>query len=113
MQTADGMLVPIAPTDGSIQQRVPTTDEVWRSVHGGEVLDLTVQQTQPIDPGAPAPFADRPDRVGDLTRVVDEIETVDDSTPAEEILRRGLGLNKDVGNDTENTERSWKTWDEG
>lgn len=113
MQTADGMMIPIAPASGTMQQRVPTTDEVWRSVHGGEVLDLTVQQTQPIDPGAPAPFADRPDRVGELTRVVDEIETVDDSVPTEEALRDELGLTKDAEDGAENAERTWKTWDEG
>ena len=100
MQTHDGKMVPIAPTDGSMQQRVPTTDEVWRSVHGGEVIDLTVQQEPPEDE-IPAPFADRPDRVDKLTRVVDEIETVDDSVPE--------SSEKEV----ENTERSWKTWDEG
>lgn len=114
MQTADGMMVPIAPASGTTQQRVPTTDEVWRSVHGGEVLDLTVQQqVQPIDPEAPAPFADRPDRVGELTRVVDEIETVDDSVPTGEALREELGLTKDAEDGAENTERTWKTWDEG
>ena len=100
MQTHDGKMVPIAPTDGSMQQRVPTTDEVWRSVHGGEVIDLTVQQEPPEDE-IPAPFADRPDRVDKLTRVVDEIETVDDSVP------------ESSENEVENTERSWKTWDEG
>ena len=100
MQTHDGKMVPIASTDGSMQQRVPTTDEVWRSVHGGEVIDLTVQQEPPEDE-IPAPFADRPDRVDKLTRVVDEIETVDDSVPE--------SSEKEV----ENTERSWKTWDEG
>ena len=113
MQTADGMMIPIAPASGVGQQRVPTTDEVWRSVHGGEVLDLTVQETQPIEPEAPAPFADRPDRVGELTRVVDEIETVDDSVPAEEALRDELRLTKDVEDGAENEERTWKTWDEG
>ena len=113
MQTADGMMIPIAPASGTAQQRVPTTDEVWRSVHGGEVLDLTVQQVQPIDPEAPAPFADRPDRVGELTRVVDEIETVDDSVPTEGALREELGLTKDAEDGTENAERTWKTWDEG
>jgi len=113
MQTADGMMIPIAPASGAVQQRVPTTDEVWRSVHGGEVLDLTVQQMQPIEPETPAPFADRPDRVGELSRVVDEIETVDDSVPSEGALREELGLSKDVEDNAENAERSWKTWDEG
>ena len=93
-------MIPIAPTDGSVQQRVPTTDEVWRSVHGGEVLDLTIQQ-QPRENEIPAPFADRPDRVGDVARVVDEIETVEESVPQS---------NDDGG---ESSERSWKSWDEG
>ncbi|MCS5535402.1 MAG: hypothetical protein NZ802_06065, partial [Candidatus Poseidoniales archaeon] len=101
MQAHDGKMVPIAPTDGTMQQRVPTTDEVWRSVHGGEVIDLTVQQELPPEDGIPAPFADRPDRTGELTRVVDEIESVDDSMP------------DSSENDDENTELSWKTWDEG
>ena len=100
MQTQGGQMIPVAPTDGALQQRVPTTDEVWRSVHGGEVIDLTVQQKPPEDE-IPAPFADRPDRVGQLTRVVDEIDSVDDSAPASS------------ENDGGNTERSWKTWDEG
>ena len=101
MQTPDGTMVPIAPTDGTMQQRVPTTDEVWRSVHGGEIIDLTVQQVQPSEEEAPAPFTDRPDRTGELAKVVDEIETVDDSVP------------KSSEEDGENDERSWKTWDEG
>lgn len=101
MQAHDGRMVPIAPTDGTMQQRVPTTDEVWRSVHGGEVIDLTVQQGPPPEDEIPAPFADRPDRTSELTRVVDEIESVDDSMPISS------------ENDGENTERSWETWDEG
>ena len=101
MQTPDGQMVPVGPTDGTLQQRVPTTDEVWRSVHGGEVIDLTIQQGPPPEDEIPAPFADRPDRVGELTRVVDEIDSVDDSVP------------ESSENASENTERSWKTWDEG
>ncbi|MEC8927097.1 MAG: hypothetical protein VYB17_02420 [Candidatus Thermoplasmatota archaeon] len=101
MQAHDGRMVPIAPTDGTMQQRIPTTDEVWRSVHGGEVIDLTVQQGPPPEDEIPAPFADRPDRTGELTKVVDEIESVDDSMPVSS------------ENDGETTERSWKTWDEG
>ena len=101
MQTHDGQMVPVGPTDGTLQQRVPTTDEVWRSVHGDEVIDLTIQQGPPPEDEIPAPFADRPDRVGELTRVVDEIESVDDSMP------------EASENDGETTERSWKTWDEG
>ncbi len=101
MQAHDGKMVPIAPTDGTMQQRIPTTDEVWRSVHGGEIIDLTVQQEPMPEDGIPAPFADRPDRTGELTRVVDEIESVDDSMP------------DSSENDDENTELSWKTWDEG
>ena len=113
MQTPDGMLVPIAPTDGTIQQRVPTTDEIWRSVHGGETLDLTIQQQPPAEDEAPPPFADRPDPVDGLLRVVDEIETVDDSGPIEENLRDKLGLSDSDENEVENSERSWKSWDEG
>ena len=101
MQTPDGSMVPIAPTDGTMQQRVPTTDEVWRSVHGGEIIDLTVQQVQPSEEEAPAPFADRPDRTGELGKVIDEIESVDDSVP------------ESSEEDGEKAERSWKTWDEG
>ena len=95
-----GVKSEIALMDGTIQQRVPTTDEIWRSVHGGEVLDLTIEQ-HPQEQGTPAPFADRPDRVGELARVVDDIDTVDDSAPQS---------SDDVG---EEAERSWKSWDEG
>ena len=101
MQTEDGRVVPIGPSDAPLQQRIPTTDEVWRSVHGGEAIDLTVQQAPPSEPEVPAPFADRPDRVGELAKVVDEIETVDDSTP------------ESSDEEAETTERNWKTWDEG
>jgi hypothetical protein len=100
MQTADGTTIPIAPTDGTIQQRVPTTDEVWRSVRGGEILDLTVHQPLTKEE-IPAPFADRPDRVGEFARVLDEIEYGDDSTP------------QSIEDGGEPVERSWKTWDEG
>ena len=100
MKTANGVVIPIAPTDDGVQQRIPTTDEVWRSVHGGEVLDLTIQQ-QPRENEIPAPFADRPDRVGDVVRVVDEIETVEESVV------------QSVEDGEESTERSWKSWDEG
>ena len=99
MQTADGMLVPIAPGDGGLQQRVPTTDEIWRSVHGGETLNLIV--SEPTEPEVPAPFADRPDRDGDLARVIDEVETVEEvvpeSTPVE----------------SDDSKQGWKSWDEG
>ena len=101
MQSPDGSMVPIAPTDGAMQQRVPTTDEVWRSVHGGEIIDLTLQQVQPSEDEAPAPFADRPDRTSELAKVVDEIESVDDSVP------------ESSEEDGEKAERDWKTWDEG
>jgi len=99
MQTADGMLVPIAPSDGGVQQRVPTTDEIWRSVHGGETLNLTIEQTQ--EDVVPAPFADRPDREGGLSRVIDEVETVDESVSEQPI------------SEADSSEQSWKSWDEG
>ena len=100
MQTANGVMIPITPTDGVVQQRVPTTDEIWRSVHGGEVLDLTIQQ-QPPEDEIPAPFADRPDRAGELAKVVDDIETVEESVP------------QSSEDDGEPTEGGWKSWDEG
>ncbi len=102
MQTAGGTLIPIAPSDQPTQQRVPTTDEVWRSVHGGEPLNLTIQDSGPIEPEVPAPFANRPDRIGEIARVKDEIESVDESAFTDE--------SKDTG---EEEQRSWKTWDEG
>ena len=99
MQTADGMLVPIAPADGGIQQRVPTTDEIWRSVHGGEVLNLSIEEVQ--EPSVPAPFADRPDRSGELTRVIDEVDLIEEnpteSSPVE----------------ADDVKSGWKSWDEG
>ena len=99
MQTADGMLVPIAPTDGTMQQRVPTTDEIWRSVHGGEVLNLTVEE--PKEPEVPAPFADRPDRSGEISRAIDEVESVDDS------------VSESPPVESEVSQKGWKSWDEG
>ena len=99
MQTPGGDMIPISAAGGAAQQRVPTTDEIWRSVHGGEIIDLTIHQ-QPIEQ-TPAPFADRPDRGGGVARVVDEIETVEETTTQDD----------DEGPDSE--ERSWKTWDEG
>ena len=99
MQTADGMLVPIAPADGTMQQRVPTTDEIWRSVHGGEVLKLSVEE--PKEPEVPAPFADRPDRSGEISRAIDEVESVDDST------------SKSPTTESEVSQKGWKSWDEG
>ena len=99
MQTADGMLVPIAPADGGMQQRVPTTDEIWRSVHGGEVLKLSIEEVQ--EPSVPAPFADRPDRSGELTRVIDEVDLIEEnpteSSPVE----------------ADDVKSGWKSWDEG
>ena len=99
MQTADGMLVPIAPADGTMQQRVPTTDEIWRSVHGGEVLNLSVEE--PMEPEVPAPFADRPDRSGGISRAIDEVESVDDST------------SESPTTESEVSQKGWKSWDEG
>jgi hypothetical protein len=98
MQTPGGDIVPIASAGGPVQQRVPTTDEIWRSVHGGEIIDLAIHQ-QPIE-DAPAPFADRPDRIGGMPRVIDEVETVEETTPQ-------------VTDDGDNEERNWKAWDEG
>ena len=99
MQTADGMLVPIAPADGTMQQRIPTTDEIWRSVHGGEVLNLTVEE--PREPEVPAPFADRPDRSGEISRASDEVASVDDS------VSESPPIESDV------SQKGWKSWDEG
>ena len=99
MQTADGMLVPIAPADGTMQQRIPTTDEIWRSVHGGEVLNLTVEE--PREPEVPAPFADRPDRSGEISRAIDEVESV------EETVSESTPVKSDV------SQKGWKSWDEG
>ena len=99
MQTADGMLVPIAPADGTMQQRVPTTDEIWRSVHGGEVLNLSVEE--PKEPEVPAPFADRPDRSGEISRAIDEVESVNDST------------SESPTTESEVPQKGWKSWDEG
>ncbi|MEE2747680.1 MAG: hypothetical protein VYA86_03675 [Candidatus Thermoplasmatota archaeon] len=99
MQTADGMLVPIAPADGGLQQRVPTTDEIWRSVHGGEILNLTVDEPQ--EPEVPAPFADRPDRVGSVSRVIDEVDSVEESVP------------EPANVESDEPKQSWKSWDEG
>ena len=99
MQTADGMLVPIAPADGTMQQRIPTTDEIWRSVHGGEVLNLSVGE--PEEPEVPAPFADRPDRSGEISRAIDEVESV------EETVSESTSVKSDV------SQKGWKSWDEG
>ena len=113
MQTPDGMLVPIAPTGGSVQQRVPTTDEIWRSVHGGEVLDLTIQQPPPTEQEVPPPFADRPDRTGEMDRIVDEIESVEDPISSGNVLRNKLGLDDSNEDVAENSDPNWKSWDEG
>ena len=99
MQTADGMLVPIAPADGTMQQRIPTTDEIWRSVHGGEILNLSVRE--PEEPEVPAPFADRPDRSGEISRAIDEVESV------EETVSESTSVKSDV------SQKGWKSWDEG
>jgi len=99
MQTADGMLVPIAPADGTMQQRIPTTDEIWRSVHGGEVLNLSVGE--PEEPEVPAPFADRPDRSREISRAIDEVESV------EETVSETTSVKSDV------SQKGWKSWDEG
>ena len=99
MQTADGMLVPIAPADGTMQQRIPTTDEIWRSVHGGEILNLSVGE--PEEPEVPAPFADRPDRSGEISRALDEVESV------EETVSASTSVQSDVSH------KGWKSWDEG
>ena len=99
MQTADGMLVPIAPADGTMQQRIPTTDEIWRSVHGGEILNLSVGE--PEEPEVPAPFADRPDRSGEISRAIDEVESV------EETVSETTSVKSDV------SQKGWKSWDEG
>ncbi len=99
MQTADGMLVPIAPADGTMQQRIPTTDEIWRSVHGGEILNLSVGE--PEEPEVPAPFADRPDRSGEISRAIDEVESV------EETVSESTSVKSDV------SQKGWKSWDEG
>ncbi|MDP6889600.1 MAG: hypothetical protein QF454_06185 [Candidatus Thalassarchaeaceae archaeon] len=101
MQTAGGGIIPIAPTDGVQQQRIPTTDEIWRSIHGGESLNLVIEETHPPENDVPAPFADRPDRVGGVSRVVDEIESVEESAI------------EDVVEDGNPNERNWKVWDEG
>jgi hypothetical protein len=99
MQTADGMLVPIAPADGGMQQRVPTTDEIWRSVHGNEVLNLSI--SEPLEEQVPAPFADRPDRNGEHSRVIDEIESVEETVP------------ETTGDEVVESQKGWKSWDEG
>jgi len=101
MQTKDGRLVPIAPASNlSQQQRVPTTDEIWRSVHGGEILDLTIPPAE-IEEEVPPPFADRPDRNYEPEKILDE---VGDLTPVEISLPEE-GMEEKVS--------TWKSWDEG
>ena len=55
----------------------------------------------PAGDETPAPFADRPDRGGELAKVVDDIETVEESVP------------QSIEDDGEPTEGGWKSWDEG
>ena len=83
-----------------IQQRVPTTDEVWASVHGGIPIDLSVD-TVVVEEEVPPPFADRPDTNGHLPRAVDEIDEVEEH------------IVEDTSENSENTKQEWKSWDEG
>ena len=109
MQTPGGVDIPIAADTGSIQHRVPTTDEVWASVHGGEALDLSVQQVAPENE-VPPPFASRPDDSGMMPRAVDEIEQIEDS------IRPAAVPNPDPepeATETTDSDPDWKAWDEG
>tara|TARA_B100000214_G_scaffold321238_1_gene256717 strand:+ start:918 stop:1802 length:885 start_codon:yes stop_codon:yes gene_type:complete len=101
MQTKDGRLVPIAPaSDMSQQQRVPSTDEIWRSVHGGETLNLVIPPIE-VEEEVPPPFADRPDGSYEPEKILEEIESI--TSPR---------LTKKQDEVEENTS-TWKSWDEG
>lgn len=100
METAGGQQIPLAVGGGEVQQRVPTTDEIWASVHGGEAIDLTVAPVV-VEEEVPPPFADRPDAETHLPRAIDDVEEVN-----EEISDVGI-------NEAGNTKQEWKSWDEG
>ena len=100
METADGTHIPLAVSDSEIQQCVPTTDEVWASVHGGIPIDLSMDAI-PVKEDVPPPFADRPDNDGHLPLAIDEIEEIEEIIVEESDDR------------SENVEQGWKSWDEG
>lgn len=87
-------------TGAETQRRVPTTDEVWASVHGGEPLNLSMPN-ESIEDEVPPPFADRSDGGTHTPLAIDEIDNVDESIPSSD----------DV--DAVEKEDEWKSWDEG
>jgi len=109
MQTPGGVDIPIAADTGSNQHRVPTTDEVWASVHGGEALDLSVQQVAPEDE-VPPPFASRPDDSGMMPRAVDDIEQIEDSIRPAAVPKPDP---EPEAAETTASDPDWKAWDEG
>ena len=86
--------------DGEITHRVPTTDEVWASVHGGEPLNLTMPN-ESIEEEVPPPFADRSDEVRHSPLAIDDVDNVDESIPSND------------DEDTAEKKDEWKSWDEG
>ena len=86
--------------DGKITHRVPTTDEVWASVHGGEPLNLTMPN-ESIEEEVPPPFADRSDEVRHSPLAIDDVDNVDESIPSND------------DEDTAEKKDEWKSWDEG
>ncbi|MEE3083717.1 MAG: hypothetical protein VX320_06505 [Candidatus Thermoplasmatota archaeon] len=100
METAGGQQIPLAVGDSEVQQRVPTTDEIWASVHGGEPIDLTVTPIA-VEEEVPPPFADRPDDEVNLPRAIDEVEEINEE------------ISDDVKDEMGSEKQEWKSWDEG
>jgi hypothetical protein len=102
MQTAGGVQVPIAPGTDGVSQRVPTTDEVWASLRSGAPLDLNVPG-EAAESQVPPPFADQPDGIAAQTRVIDEIQAVEEA----------LTENPEIADTPAEEGTNWKSWDEG
>jgi len=103
MDASGGLQKPITGGDNA-QHRIPTTDEVWASVHADVPLDLSVPSTHGEN-DVPPPFADRPDGQQSSVKIQSEIELdsiIADSELDEEI-KEGPG----------NSSNRWKEWDEG
>lgn len=82
--------------------RIPTTDQVWAAMHGGEALDLSMPDNEGVAP----PFADSPEYTAEKAAVgvvVDDLMDANTNevspTPTEE--------------ESSEEQRGWRSWDEG
>jgi len=82
--------------------RIPTTDQVWAAMHGGEELDLSMPESTGVAP----PFADSPEYTAEKAAVGIVVDDLMDATTNEVSA-------PPTEEEPPEEQRGWRSWDEG